>query len=71
MNRGRQTDHRFLQIKGNVCFGFQTVFDDAIQATAIHWANLPWNSYDNLQVPFLDDYELRVLHIKLRGIVFT
>lgn len=39
MNRAKQTDHSFLQIKGDVCALLPNFFDDAIQAVPVHWVN--------------------------------
>ena len=64
-NRAKQTDYSFLQRKENVCFfWFQTLLDGAIQAINARWVKSFLKEIRH--IPFLDDYNVRVLHTKLR-----
>lgn len=64
-NRAKQTDYSFLQRKENVCFfWFQTLLDGAIQAINARWVKSFLKEI--WHIPFLDDYDVRVLHTKLR-----
>lgn len=63
MNRAKQTDHSFLQIKGNVC---------ALVPNSFWWCHpscgytLGWFFRGTVRTNSVDDYKIRVLHTKLR-----
>lgn len=63
MNRAKQTDHSFLQIKGNVC---------ALVPNSFWWCHpscgltLGWFFGGTVRTNSVDDYKVRVLHTKLR-----